>query len=78
MYSCGEKVIDKVVRVSNKDTGSIGYGLANNENDVLTTNMYIPKNDGMIQTDKVKRILLENSFGENIKRLTEKLIERYI
>jgi len=76
MCSCGEKIIDKVIKVGNMGGADAANHTDGDENDVIEANIFVSKNDTIMQNDKIKRILLENSFGENVRRLTEKLMER--
>lgn len=67
----GESITDRMIKVKNMVNSSEPH---ENENMILDTDVCIDSVDNFIVEGKVKKILLENSFEANIRRLTELMI----
>lgn len=73
---CGEEVIDRMVKAENKVNHSSKPQIISADGEgMIETTVKISRFKEMILADNVKRIILEEKFGENIKELTEKLME---
>lgn len=73
---CGENVMDKITKIENMVSKPKFEEVKDmNEESMIDTSIKVNKCKEFIYTGGFKRIILEGNFGENIKRLTEKILE---
>lgn len=76
MCKCGENIIDKMIKVKNLFSSKSDFQMTDVNEDIIETSVYLRKYNGIISNDNMSKIILESGFGENIKILTEKLMEQ--
>lgn len=75
MCKCGENIVDKMIKVNNMFDPNRNYEMNNSNAEILETSLYVKKYSGIISNEHMKKIILENGFGENMKSLAENLME---
>lgn len=76
MCRCGEQIIGKIIKVQNLTSQNAVASLNNKKDDILEPYLYIKRYNGIVYNENITKIIVENGFGENIRNLVEKLMER--
>jgi len=76
MCRCGEQIVSKIIKVRNLISPNEGTSLYDKKDDILEPCLYIKRYNGIVYNENITKIIVENGFGENIRKLVEKLMER--
>lgn len=76
IFSCGESVIDRMIKVENMVPDERAETLrGGGDTAMLDTEVYLSRSSTFLQGGDIKRIFLDGRFGQDIKLLAEKLVE---
>lgn len=76
IFSCGESIIEKILKIRNKT--SRREELRNGTEQIspmVETSVYVEKTNSIIQAGNVRKIILENDFGDKVNIITKRLTE---
>ena len=75
IFSCGESVIDRMIKVENMVPDERAETLrGGGDTAMLDTEVYLSRSSTCLQGGEIKRIFLDGRFGQDIKLLAEKLM----
>lgn len=75
IFSCGESVIDRMIKVENMVPDERAETLrGGGDTAMLDTEVYLSRSSTCLQGGEIKRIFLDGRFGQDIKLLAEKLV----